>query len=215
MPSAVLASTEAISLPTETPAVPGAHSDENGLRIAASGDTSIGRAADAVFAPDATPLASATARPHPGARDLDVQSSSIAENDMPAPRDAVAMLTGDARLRDISREPELPSGLFLDVQIPTEIEPPPKVYEQRAPEKRAEAVEKFGGSEDTEKAVASALAWLARHQGPDGRWAAAGFDNHCDQCGGKARFDTDIAYYFDRHPGRVQAGLGVGLQVVF
>jgi hypothetical protein len=30
-----------------------------------------------------------------------------------------------------------------------------------------------------------------------------------------ARIDTDFSYYFDRHPGRVQAGLGVGLQVVF
>jgi hypothetical protein len=30
-----------------------------------------------------------------------------------------------------------------------------------------------------------------------------------------ARFDSDVAYYFDRHPGRVQVGLGVGLQVVF
>jgi hypothetical protein len=30
-----------------------------------------------------------------------------------------------------------------------------------------------------------------------------------------ARFDVDVSYYFDRHPGRVQAGLGVGLQVVF
>jgi hypothetical protein len=30
-----------------------------------------------------------------------------------------------------------------------------------------------------------------------------------------ARFDTDVSYYFDRHPGRLQAGLGVGLQVVF
>ncbi len=30
-----------------------------------------------------------------------------------------------------------------------------------------------------------------------------------------ARFDLDAAYYFDRHPGRLQAGLGVGLQVVF
>jgi hypothetical protein len=29
------------------------------------------------------------------------------------------------------------------------------------------------------------------------------------------RFDADFAYYFDKHPGRVQAGLGVGLQVVF
>jgi hypothetical protein len=30
-----------------------------------------------------------------------------------------------------------------------------------------------------------------------------------------ARFDADASYYFDRHPGRVQVGLGVGLQVVF
>lgn len=30
-----------------------------------------------------------------------------------------------------------------------------------------------------------------------------------------ARFDADVAYYFDAHPGRLQAGLGAGLQVVF
>ncbi len=30
-----------------------------------------------------------------------------------------------------------------------------------------------------------------------------------------ARFDADLAYYFDAYPGRVQAGLGAGLQVVF
>lgn len=30
-----------------------------------------------------------------------------------------------------------------------------------------------------------------------------------------ARFDADFAYYFDKHPGRVQAGIGLGLQVVF
>jgi hypothetical protein len=29
------------------------------------------------------------------------------------------------------------------------------------------------------------------------------------------RFEADVAYYFDRHPGRVQAGLGAGIQVVF
>jgi hypothetical protein len=30
-----------------------------------------------------------------------------------------------------------------------------------------------------------------------------------------ARFDADVAYYFDAHPGRLHAGLGAGLQVVF
>lgn len=29
------------------------------------------------------------------------------------------------------------------------------------------------------------------------------------------RIDTDAAYYFDDHPGRLQAGLGLGLQAVF
>jgi hypothetical protein len=29
------------------------------------------------------------------------------------------------------------------------------------------------------------------------------------------RFDADVAYYFDVHPGRLQAGIGTGLQVVF
>jgi len=192
VPSAAVAATHALALPTETAEDAPVPVDERDLRIAAPSDTNFARSAD--HAPTAVaPPASATAMLDPTAREIDLPSSSIATNDMPLPRDAVAMLTGDARLRDISREPELPSGLNLDVQIPTEIEPPTKAYEQRAPEKRAEAVEKFGGSEETEKAVASALAWLARHQHPDGRWAAAGFDDQCEQCGGKARFDTDIA----------------------
>jgi len=44
------------------------------------------------------------------------------------------------------------------------------LYANRTGEARAKAVEKHGGSKETEAAVESALAWLARHQEPDGSW---------------------------------------------
>ena len=33
-----------------------------------------------------------------------------------------------------------------------------------------EIIEQLGGSDATERAIAAALAWLSRHQEPDGHW---------------------------------------------
>src|ERR1043165_8851885 len=44
---------------------------------------------------------------------------------------------------------------------------------------RENLVARGGGTRATESAVLAALKWLARHQGPDGGWGAAGFSNQC------------------------------------
>lgn len=56
--------------------------------------------------------------------------------------------------------------------LPPELPQPVEDFAQRAPEQRAELVEKMGGSEETERAVARALEWLRRVQEADGRWSS-------------------------------------------
>ena len=70
---------------------------------------------------------------------------------------------------------------------------PVNPYPQRSEERRHELVEEMGGSRETERAVALALDWLARHQSADGRWDSDAFDDACGQCGGPSRAEVDIA----------------------
>jgi hypothetical protein len=58
---------------------------------------------------------------------------------------------------------------------------------------RENLVKKGGGTTGTENAVTAALRWLARHQGPDGGWAAEGFHAQCKggRCGGIGERDYD------------------------
>lgn len=51
----------------------------------------------------------------------------------------------------------------------------------------------MGGSEETERAVALALKWLAAHQSADGRWDARRFDENCGACRGKTKIKADVA----------------------
>ncbi len=81
----------------------------------------------------------------------------------------------------------------LDFTLPTQILPPPNPYEQRAPDQRRELVKEMGGSEETEKAVADALDWLARHQHESGRWDGMHYDDDCGRCEGRSRIDVHIA----------------------
>jgi hypothetical protein len=52
--------------------------------------------------------------------------------------------------------------------------PPPPPLDSRTPRVRAKLLEDFGGTVDTEKAVAAGLAWLAKQQKGDGSWAFDG-----------------------------------------
>ncbi|HEX5138642.1 MAG TPA: hypothetical protein VFY93_16845 [Planctomycetota bacterium] len=69
----------------------------------------------------------------------------------------------------------------------------------RTGEARAQLLRARGGSKATEDAVASALKWLAAHQGEDGSWDADGFGAACD-CGGggKGWHGEDAPCPFDR-----------------
>ncbi|MCG3128087.1 MAG: hypothetical protein CHACPFDD_02961 [Phycisphaerae bacterium] len=63
---------------------------------------------------------------------------------------------------------QLPAGLAL----PSETTPPAGAFVQRQPEQREGILKRQGGDDRTERAVASALAWLARQQRPNGGWVS-------------------------------------------
>ncbi|MFI4898703.1 MAG: hypothetical protein ACIARR_12880 [Phycisphaerales bacterium JB059] len=75
-----------------------------------------------------------------------------------------------------------------EAPAPTEV-----VYPQRNEATRRALVERGGGSERTEQAVANALAWLARNQSPDGRWSAREFERVGGRSGDPARYEFDVA----------------------
>ena len=52
-------------------------------------------------------------------------------------------------------------------------------YDSRSTSRRLTLLESGGGTDETEKAVAAAVNWLARHQNPDGSW---GCQKCADQC---------------------------------
>ncbi|HVP73358.1 MAG TPA: carboxypeptidase regulatory-like domain-containing protein, partial [Phycisphaerales bacterium] len=89
--------------------------------------------------------------------------------------------------------PDASPGNDVNLRLPTDMAPPTNPYAARNEETRLQTVKRMGGSEETEKAVAMALEWLARHQSPDGRWATRTFDDACGECEGQGKFDTDVA----------------------
>ncbi len=93
-----------------------------------------------------------------------------------------------------STEPRSPTNpQNLDLPLPVETAPPRNPYVQRTAEDRLSIVKRMGGSEDTEKAVAAALRWLATHQSSDGRWDGETFDESCGGCGGETSTEADRA----------------------
>jgi hypothetical protein len=53
----------------------------------------------------------------------------------------------------------------------------------------------YGGTKASERAVAAALNWLARHQNPDGSWSLNGFAQYCkgEPCSGGGTVKSDMA----------------------
>ncbi|MHC5019548.1 MAG: HEAT repeat domain-containing protein [Planctomycetota bacterium] len=64
--------------------------------------------------------------------------------------------------------------------VAPEVDPSrPKAFQNRAGSGKAVALNKFGGSSETEAAVEMGLRWLAAHQHSDGRWSGAHFTQRC------------------------------------
>lgn len=98
-----------------------------------------------------------------------------------------------------------------------------EAFRQREPGRRSQAVQAFGGSEGTERAVEMGLEFFARHQFPDGRWSLHGLppDVQYEDAGlGQMRSDsaaTGLAlltylgagytHLSDKHRGVVKRGL--------
>jgi hypothetical protein len=122
---------------------------------------------------DEAPVSIATDRAFADARDRTERSTS------PFP-----LLPADA---------EWSPGEPIPLRLPRETMGEADPFELRDPERRAAILEAMGGGEETERAVADALAWLARHQSDDGRWASRNFDDGCGNCGGEAAIDADVA----------------------
>ncbi len=68
-------------------------------------------------------------------------------------------------------------------------------YAHRTGEAKAKALGDYGGDAQTENAVERGLAWLIRHQQPDGSWSSNQFNRLCKgeiRCDGVGRWDVPL-----------------------
>ena len=123
---------------------------------------------------------------------IDVDARRPLEHLDVAPTVELSELDAELRPMELS-DPDLPALARLDLDLDLPVQTAPSPYAHREPEKRKEVLEQMGGSAETERAVAMALDWLARHQSRDGRWDGDRFDVGCGQCRGTQRVKCDIA----------------------
>ncbi len=90
-------------------------------------------------------------------------------------------------------EPERLLPPSFDVSLPAAPADATDAYAQRTATEKLDFVERQGGSEATEAAVAAALSWLARHQSSDGHWDGNAFDDACGSCDGQTDIRVDRA----------------------
>lgn len=152
---------------------------------------------------DAIPLPEASA-PHiamPGdlppaerARDMSVDAP-LFDDATVAPSESTQDLALFVPVPLEESEDSLPAATtdLAPFRLPTELPAPADhALAQRTYEQRAEIIEDMGGSEETERAVADALRWLADHQSDDGRWDGNNFDLS-GECGGETTAEVDLA----------------------
>lgn len=68
-------------------------------------------------------------------------------------------------------------------------------FASRSTDRRQAQLEGAGGTEETERSVAAAINWLARHQNPDGGWGCIHFTGQCKDPSCAAHFKKDGADY--------------------
>lgn len=142
--------------------------------------------------PTAPPLVQVSITPRAGLGGSSEPSVSLVDaasmpRDTAPPRLACVGSAPIAEVRPVSQATK------LELSLPTEEKPPENLYAQRFSDQRMDIVERMDGSKETERAVQSALQWLAAHQSLDGRWSASGFDGACGQCGGETHIEADQA----------------------
>lgn len=106
---------------------------------------------------------------------------------IPEPRVAVR----ESAATRLPREGIVPNVVRPDFDAIRRSEQPslPPTYRLRAIERRADMARKYGGTEESERAVEASLRWLALHQNVEGFWDADGFSAQCpdsDRCTGKS-----------------------------
>jgi hypothetical protein len=90
------------------------------------------------------------------------------------PRGAFGAPVGSGAVMPLVPSDRLPgSHPLLNPPAPPGPGEVPKLYQARTAPDRQQWAAQHGATEQTEKAVQAALAWLAAHQEPDGRWDAA------------------------------------------
>ncbi|MBC7822127.1 MAG: terpene cyclase/mutase family protein, partial [Planctomycetaceae bacterium] len=82
----------------------------------------------------------------------------------------LAGLCWTARAFDDKPEPAVDKGTAS---------PPPVAFQSRSTARREKQLAEAGGTEESERSVAAAINWLARHQNPDGSWGCANFEKQC------------------------------------
>ncbi len=89
--------------------------------------------------------------------------------------------------------PDDQKPMELDLELSPEESPPENAFLQRSAPNKMEIVERMGGSEATEAAVALALKWLAQHQDAEGFWNIRVFDERCGGCDHTQPIHADVA----------------------
>jgi hypothetical protein len=105
----------------------------------------------------------------------DASAEQPASPDLVPLLDVVGEMTDPGAIRDesgadVARDTPGPAEA---APPPTGVRPLPASYADRVGARRSAAAAARGGSQETERAVQAALAWLAASQSTDGRWGAA------------------------------------------
>lgn len=89
---------------------------------------------------------------------------------MPDAPDTIELLPGSAVSAGPSANPSLLPRVGLDALMQSDDRPRGGGFEGRTQRAKARLLAEFGGTDESENAVAMGLAWIARHQNPDGSW---------------------------------------------
>ncbi|MDA1163732.1 MAG: hypothetical protein O3B13_11575 [Planctomycetota bacterium] len=94
----------------------------------------------------------------------------------------------------------------------------PPTYRLRTIARRQETARRYGGTDESERAVEASLQWLALHQNPAGYWDADGFSEMCpegDRCTGRSGLVKLDEENVDRQNAGLKADAGVtGLAIL-